>query len=1720
MYSWTHFAKTKKLTFNLIAAAIFSTPLSAMPASPFLSDPDLFRIIRTPDGSELREPIRVLPDGQQLYLIELDQQAAVTELLAQPEQSQLNSIPVPQYLQAINQVQQQQTELASTLQNQQLITDVRASTQLLLNSILVVADPANLEAIRATRGVKSVTPNREVALLRMNSIPLIRADQVWKFTDAGQRNLTGRGIRIGVLDSGIDYTHPDLGGCFGPGCKVADGYDFYDNDPDPKDRNGHGTHVAGIIAGKSNNYKGVAPDATLYAYRVCEYSCYNSDVILALERSADPDKNPLTSDALDIVNLSLGGSGTQDDPMTIATNNAVKAGIVVVVAAGNDGTSYGALGSPANAELAISVAASNKSDQITSYSSRGPADTDQFVKPDLTAPGDSIYSTLPNNDAGFKSGTSMAAPHVAGAAALLKQQQLKRTPSMIKSLLMSQTKDIGASVAEQGSGRLDVLAAAQAELTMAPQSLSFGKVDLTQSLWQNERKLTLFNHGKNNKKLTLTVPTLPEGVTLKVTNGLEVEVAAGAQIELVLELAVNTNLFQPTGKLLLQGLVLQINDGTTPYRLPLAMMYYHKQKLNTAGNTIEKLRIFNHDGELAYDGYAKHDQNIRLPSGTYDFIAEFVENDRLKLVVLEQQKISADGTLQLTPSMAKHRISLSTLKDESGIRIDTESLAGGLEAIELRHKSKPFFYNRIYPPFLNIGSSVRLNGEKALYLSDLSADYQLAFSASWLDKSLGSENLSIFSVVQRHAGIRTPLELHLETAKMAKLNIENPRFTKGSQLYFSYRINYELGNIGYKWLPNSRSIGYDYRIGELLAGQSSRITLYGNGLSLTPHYGVGNYELRRNSTVPYEIDLYSGEFRFTENGQVGKLQYYIAPDAPTGYLWTPQSHRYSNIYNNSYVMSYEPFVFDLIQAVTYSGQTIYVGGRHHNAAGNAITYSETSQGIKSVTPRWRCDFGKETTPSDISISYYSDSYQNNCSHISLTLSAYSSMWYQPNESLVLVNWTNPKSGTFSQISNVQIGSDSGLTREFSTGKGWVRWMAKAADTEAAIYIDGKWQKLTAQRLPYPSDALPHFQADINVGNTPRMLALRLSSTNQAGATYTVIVQNAIASGDSTSVRSMDQDTDGLVDFYDADDDNDGISDIRELSYEMNPAQADLAGDVDKDGLSNEQEISLGTRPNQADTDLDMAPDGWEVQYAFNPLLTADGGQDADNDGLTNAAEYKAGTDPKNADSDGDSLPDGWEVKYDLNPLNSVDTSADPDKDSLTNITEFKVGTNPLKPDTDSDGMPDGWELKYALNPTSAADATLDLDNDGLNNTGEFAAGTDPVMPDSDSDGLPDGWEVRYDLNPLSNTDAHIDLDKDDLTNLAELKAGTHPQKADTDNDDMPDGWETKHGLNPVSAIDAVADPDRDDLPNKAEYIAGTDPAKSDSDNDEIHDGWEVKFGLNPTRAVDALFDSDRDELTNIAEFKAGTNPTKADTDNDTMSDGWEMKFGFNPLNQADAAIDADKDELTNSQEFAAGTDPLKSDSDNDSLPDGWELKFGLNPINMADAAADTDKDDLTSIAEFKAGTDPTKADTDSDSLPDGWEVKYALNPLSAADNGTDPDKDELINSAELKAQTDPTKADTDSDGIPDGWEVKYGLNPLNAADASSDSDNDGKTALQEYQGNTNPTVSDKQVTGGNTGTGNGNTSSNSGSSSGGGSLDLWWLALVLFSIRRWQYRQI
>ncbi len=372
--------------------------------------------------------------------------------------------------------------------------------------------PARSLAATSSSKVAMIWLDGKVKASLDKSVPQIGAPTAWA---AGY---DGKGVRVAVLDTGIDATHPDLKDRIDAeknftGSGAAD---------DVVDRAGHGTHVASTVAGSGaesgGKYKGVAPGARLLVGKVLgdEGKGDESGIIAGMQWAV--------AEGAKVVNLSLGAEDTPGiDPLEQAVNDlSADSGTLFVVAAGNEGPGASTLGSPGTAEAALTVGAVDRQDAMADFSSRGPT-ADGALKPDITAPGVEIVAAKaaegwmgdPAADGYVSmSGTSMATPHVAGAAAILAQEHPDWTGAQIKAALTASAKPTaGVSSYAQGAGRTDLAKAIKQQVTSSPTTVSFGIQQWPHADDQSvTKKVTYHNAGDQPVTLDLGVDAVgPDG---------------------------------------------------------------------------------------------------------------------------------------------------------------------------------------------------------------------------------------------------------------------------------------------------------------------------------------------------------------------------------------------------------------------------------------------------------------------------------------------------------------------------------------------------------------------------------------------------------------------------------------------------------------------------------------------------------------------------------------------------------------------------------------------------------------------------------------------------------------------------------------------------------------------------------------------------------------------------------------------------------------------------------------------------------------------------------------------------------------------------------------------------------------------------------------------------------------------------------------------------------
>jgi minor extracellular serine protease Vpr len=388
----------KRYLAGLSLVALLGTAMPALAQTP----PDRTEGREVPDRLEaLRLDAPVERSGVQradldASLVGVEGVTEVIVRLVQPSVAE-RDVSGDAAVRARDELRRQQNALVDRARRFDRGLQVRAQTQVVLNAVIVEIDGEVLPELAADPAVARIAPVGTYELDLTETVPYIGG------TAVQDRGFDGSGIKVAVLDSGVDFTHASLGGpgtvefyeqcygvspfedewsldephnaapvgeCadyFGPGApKVVGGYDFVGErwpneperpDPNPIDLEGHGTHVADIIAGAN----GVAPGADIYAVKVCSAvstSCSGIALIQGMEFAADPNGDGRLNDRVDIINMSLGASYGQpfDDDLSAAVDNATRLGILTVASAGNSADKPYANGTPSSAETALSVA--------------------------------------------------------------------------------------------------------------------------------------------------------------------------------------------------------------------------------------------------------------------------------------------------------------------------------------------------------------------------------------------------------------------------------------------------------------------------------------------------------------------------------------------------------------------------------------------------------------------------------------------------------------------------------------------------------------------------------------------------------------------------------------------------------------------------------------------------------------------------------------------------------------------------------------------------------------------------------------------------------------------------------------------------------------------------------------------------------------------------------------------------------------------------------------------------------------------------------------------------------------------------------------------------------------------------------------------------------------------------------------------------------------------
>ncbi|NVO10675.1 MAG: S8 family serine peptidase [Bacteroidales bacterium] len=661
---------------------------------------------------------------------------------------------------------------------------IKRDFKIALNGVAIEGTQSNvIDEIRKLPYVKKVHIDYKCKIVDNESDEIIKADEVWS-----NLCITGKGIVIAIIDTGIDSTHQELKG------KVIGGYDFVNNDDNPIDDHGHGTHCAGIAAANGPNLKGVAPDAKLMAVKVLnsDGSGYNSWIISGIEYALNPDNNPLTDDGADVISMSLGSSGgSPDDALSTAVNNSYKNGVLCVVAAGNNGNQYFNVSSPGSAKDALTVGASDKYDNIAGFSSWGPISQTYTVKPEVVAPGVGIYSSTPNNNYASWDGTSMATPHVAGAAALLLQLNHNYSPEILKSLLVNSARTINSNIWAQGNGCINVLKAALLKTTVSPSIISLGLVDNQADTWSKVDTITLHNLSNISKNYKLEIEqSFPSGITsyLSKTQAL---VSSTDTAKIIFRVSVNKDVPIPEEEIpAYKGFIKIYNDVDT-IKIPFVFLKGKFLKINY--DFVPQIVLVHNNNNITKILYpTSTTSSLLLPNGVYDIITYYSET----YFIREGVDNTTHSEVNISIKDAKNLATFQG-KDPNGNNVQTADL------------SNTFFVNKTSRIGLKLARFLLgYTTTTKKYLSDISENYVFEISPSAFPSF--TDNYNWYSFPFSVSNLKSSKTYEIDPLKYRKIlfnysNIKN----RGDSLFYT-KGAWTLGVSGYYDMLDYNSVTSHY----------------------------------------------------------------------------------------------------------------------------------------------------------------------------------------------------------------------------------------------------------------------------------------------------------------------------------------------------------------------------------------------------------------------------------------------------------------------------------------------------------------------------------------------------------------------------------------------------------------------------------------------------------------------------------------------------------------------------------------------------------------------------------------------------------------------------------------------------------------------------------------------------------------------------------------------
>ncbi|HEU4520769.1 MAG TPA: S8 family serine peptidase, partial [Thermoanaerobaculia bacterium] len=435
--------------------------------------------------------------------------------------------------------------------------------------------------------------------------------------------------------------------------------------------------------------------AELLAYKVLDESGggFDSDVMAAIEEVAR--QRP------DVVNMSLGRPATADDPVVRALENAAASGIIFCVAAGNGGV-FLDIGSPANAPSAITVGAIDSRGALAPFSSKGPVIPDGSIKPEVVAPGVQIVSAWFGGGSRAASGTSMATPHVAGVAALLRDVHPEWPAATLRAAIINSARAMEGEVMAVGAGSVHAVDALRGTVQPSVNTLSFGISDQTQNPWVVSRTITITNPTTVAQSLLLTIDGQREGIEV-IPSATSVSLEPGASVPITLELRLDhTKVAAPAfGSLSFGGLV-RLAGESPSIAIPWSFVKASRARIKWNGPQTAVVRVATEHMIVRGEATTNAPANLFIGAGSASLWAEAMTQTAAYHVIRDEVDFEASPQITVGPADAPHEIRFAGL-DAEGLPLAGRG-DGSNRQILLSH---PFFANDLLDSFIYAPSDVQ-----------------------------------------------------------------------------------------------------------------------------------------------------------------------------------------------------------------------------------------------------------------------------------------------------------------------------------------------------------------------------------------------------------------------------------------------------------------------------------------------------------------------------------------------------------------------------------------------------------------------------------------------------------------------------------------------------------------------------------------------------------------------------------------------------------------------------------------------------------------------------------------------------------------------------------------------------------------------------------------------------------------------------------------------------